>query len=35
MTEEEPTVANLKIDSMAEMFVIGCTTDYVLLMEVI
>ncbi len=29
MTEEEPTVANLKIDSMAEMFVIGCTIDYV------
>ena len=29
MTQEEPTIANLKIDSMAEMFVIGCTIDYV------
>lgn len=29
VTEEEPTVGNLKIDEVAEMFVIGCTVDYV------
>jgi iron-sulfur cluster insertion protein len=29
MTEKEPTVENLVVDDMAEMFVIGCTIDYV------
>ena len=29
VTDEEPTVANLVVDDMAEMFVIGCTIDYV------
>ena len=29
VTEEEPTVGNLKVDEVAEMFVIGCTIDYV------
>lgn len=29
VTDEEPTVDNLVIDDMAEMFVIGCTIDYV------
>lgn len=29
VTKEEPTVGNLKIDEVAEMFVIGCTVDYV------
>ena len=28
-TDKEPTVANLWLDPMAEMFVIGCTIDYV------
>lgn len=29
MTEKEPTVENLVVDEMAEMFVLGCTIDYV------
>lgn len=29
VTDQEPTVGNLKIDEMAEMFVLGCTIDYV------
>ena len=29
VTQEEPTVGNLKVDEVAEMFVIGCTIDYV------
>lgn len=29
VTDAEPTVGNLVIDEMAEMFVIGCTIDYV------
>ena len=29
VTEEEPTVGNLKVDEVAEIFVIGCTIDYV------
>ncbi len=29
VTEEEPTIGNLRIDEMAEMFVLGCTIDYV------
>lgn len=28
-TAESPTVENLVIDPMAEMFVLGCTIDYV------
>ena len=28
-TADEPTVGNLVIDPMAEMFVLGCTIDYV------
>ena len=28
-TEQEPTVGNLWLDPMAEMFVFGCTIDYV------
>ena len=28
-TDESPTVDNLVIDPMAEMFVLGCTIDYV------
>ena len=28
-TEENPTVGNLWLDPMAEMFVAGCTIDYV------
>ena len=28
-TDKEPTVANLWLDPMAEMFVFGCTVDYV------
>ena len=29
VTEKEPTVGNLWLDPMAEMFVFGCTVDYV------
>lgn len=29
VTENDPTIANLFIDPMAEMFVAGCTIDYV------
>ena len=29
VTDAQPTVENLVIDDMAEMFVIGCTIDYV------
>lgn len=29
VTEEEPTVGNLAVDPIAEMFVMGCTVDYV------
>ena len=29
VTDQEPTVANLVVDPMAEMFVLGCTIDYV------
>ena len=29
VTDQEPTVANLVVDPMAEMFVFGCTIDYV------
>lgn len=29
VTDKEPTVENLVLDPMAEMFVIGCTIDYV------
>jgi iron-sulfur cluster assembly accessory protein len=29
VTDAEPTVGNLVVDEMAEMFVIGCTIDYV------
>ena len=29
VTEAEPTVENLWLDPMAEMFVFGCTVDYV------
>jgi len=29
VTDLEPTVGNLVVDEMAEMFVIGCTIDYV------
>ena len=29
VTEEPPTVENLRLDPMAEMFVFGCTIDYV------
>ena len=28
-TDKEPTVANVHIDPIAEMYVIGCTIDYV------
>ena len=28
-TDKEPTVDNLVIDPVAEMFVMGCTVDYV------
>mgnify|MGYP003785844809 FL=1 len=28
-TAENPTIENLVIDPMAEMFVVGCTIDYV------
>jgi len=29
VTDKEPTIANLAIDPIAEMFVVGCTIDYV------
>lgn len=29
VTDSKPTVENLVVDDMAEMFVIGCTVDYV------
>ena len=29
VTDKEPTVANLAIDPIAEMFILGCTIDYV------
>lgn len=29
VTNEEPTVGNLVVDPIAEMFVMGCTVDYV------
>jgi iron-sulfur cluster assembly accessory protein len=29
VTDQEPTVENLVLDPMAEMFVVGCTIDYV------
>lgn len=29
VTEEKATIANLAVDPIAEMFVIGCTIDYV------
>jgi len=29
VTDDSPTVANLVVDPMAEMFVLGCTIDYV------
>ena len=29
VTDKEPTVANVHIDPIAEMYVIGCTIDYV------
>lgn len=29
VTDKEPTIENLVLDPMAEMFVIGCTIDYV------
>jgi iron-sulfur cluster assembly accessory protein len=29
VTDEEPTVGNLVVDPIAEMFVMGCTVDYV------
>lgn len=29
VTDQDPTVENLTIDPMAEMFVLGCTVDYV------
>lgn len=29
VTDAQPTVENLVVDDMAEMFVIGCTIDYV------
>ena len=28
-TDKEPTIGNLAIDPIAEMFVLGCTVDYV------
>ena len=28
-TDKSPTVGNLVVDEMAEMFVLGCTIDYV------
>lgn len=29
VTDQEPTVENLCVDPVAEMFVLGCTVDYV------
>ena len=29
VTDKEPTVANVHIDPLAEMYVVGCTIDYV------
>ena len=29
ITDQEPTIGNLWLDPMAEMFVFGCTIDYV------
>jgi iron-sulfur cluster assembly accessory protein len=29
VTDKKPTIANLAIDPIAEMFVVGCTIDYV------
>jgi iron-sulfur cluster assembly accessory protein len=29
VTDQDPTIENLCIDPMAEMFVLGCTVDYV------
>ena len=29
VTDKEPTVGNLHVDPIAEMFVMGCTIDYV------
>ena len=29
VTDKEPTVVNVHIDPIAEMYVIGCTIDYV------
>ena len=29
MSDAEPTIENLVVDEMAEMFVLGCTIDYV------
>lgn len=29
VTDADPTIENLVVDDMAEMFVIGCTVDYV------
>lgn len=29
VTDAEPTIENLVVDTMAEMFVVGCTIDYV------
>lgn len=29
VTDQEPTIENLVLDPMAEMFVLGCTIDYV------
>ena len=29
VTDEDPTVENLVVDPIAEMFVLGCTVDYV------
>ena len=28
-TDKEPTIGNLWVDPMAEMFILGCTVDYV------
>jgi iron-sulfur cluster assembly accessory protein len=29
VTDKEPTVGNLHVDPIAEMFVMGCTVDYI------
>ena len=34
-TDQEPTVGNLWLDPMAEMFVFGCTIDYVKLSSLV